>query len=133
MKTKILFTILIVAIFASCKNDGDKKDENLCIENSFAGITEVVAPTTGTVGETIVVEVDFRVRNGCGQFGRFIETQNGMSRTIAVEARYEGCICTQDLPIRTVDYQFSQDAAGSYELRFKSDQSNFIVKTIVIE
>jgi len=136
MKTKIVFKIfafLIFAIITSCNNDDDKSDDqNLCLENIFAGVSDVIAPSTGTVDETITVQVEFGVGNGCGQFGRFIETQNGNSRTVEVEARYEGCICTQDAPIRTVNYQFIPKTAGIYELKFKSNSTEFVTVNITV-
>jgi hypothetical protein len=37
-----------------------------------------------------------------GGFEKFIETESGNSKTIEVEAKYEGCVCTLNIPIRKV-------------------------------
>lgn len=135
MKIKSLFTIIILLFFGltiGCNKDDDKGQDDKCIENVLASVTAVNAPSTAMVNETINIEVSFQVFNGCGQFGRFIETQNGNSRTIEVEARYEGCICTQDAPIRKVNYEFVPKNAGNYELNFKSVQSSSITVDITV-
>jgi hypothetical protein len=52
---------------------------------------------------------------------------------IEVMAKYEGCICTQDAPIRTVNYEFLTKIPGDYELRFKSSEIDFITINLLIE
>jgi hypothetical protein len=37
-----------------------------------------------------------------------------------VEAKYEGCVCTLNIPIRTVNYDFTASKSGDYQLNFKS-------------
>jgi hypothetical protein len=69
-------------------------------------VTSVNSPSTGSVSETINIEVSFQVFNGCGGFGKFIETQFNNTKNIEVEAIYQGCICTDDMPIRTTNYKF---------------------------
>jgi len=78
------------------------------------------------INKPVQVEVQFGVSNGCGQFGKFLESSNGNTRTIEVEAKYIGCICTQDIPIRNTQYEFLTSEPGVYRLMFKSGKSNFI-------
>lgn len=125
--TSLLLLLLSVSIF-SCNND----DENRCISITNEFVSAVNAPSTGIVDETISIEVDFRVFNGCGQFNRFIENINGNSRTIEVEAIYDGCTCTTDAPTRSVNYDFVASTAGDYELNFRSNTNEFITVTITI-
>ena len=54
-------------------------------------------------------------------------------KIIEINARYEGCICTQDAPIRTVNYEFITQIPGNYELRFKSNDTDFITVNLLIE
>jgi uncharacterized membrane protein len=126
----LLISIIIFGIIMSCTDNDDKEGE--CITNKTEYTTSVNSPNTGTVNETVNIEVSFRVFNGCGGFGTFIETQNGNNRTIEVEAKYEGCICTQDVPIRTVNYEFIANSAGNYELNFKSSPTEFITVNLTI-
>ncbi len=123
-------SVIILGIILSCCSDETKEKE--CIANKTEYVTSVNSPSSGMVDETINIEVNFQVYNGCGNFGRFIETENTNSRTIEIEARYEGCICTDDMPIRTVNYEFLVNHSGDYELKFKSSPTEFITVNLTI-
>ncbi|MEX1000697.1 MAG: hypothetical protein WDZ35_01135 [Crocinitomicaceae bacterium] len=129
-KLHLLLLIIVSGIIISCDKDAENDKE--CIEYENAYVTSVNSPDTGIVGETINIEVNFGVFNGCGRFGKFIETENGNTRTIEVEAKYEGCFCTQYAPIRSVNYKFITNSAGNYELRFKSSPTEFISVNLTI-
>ena len=129
---RILFiSTIIFGLTISCNKDDDSKDE-VCITNQIAYVTSVDSPDTGNVNQIINIEVKFGVSNGCGTLGKFIETNSGNTRTIEVEAKYEGCICTQDAPIRTVNYEFIPTNTGDYELKFKSSPTEFITVNLTI-
>ena len=127
--TILLISIMIFGLLVNC-NDDDKEDE--CITSKTEYVTSVNSPTTGMVNQTINIEVKFGVSNGCGGFGKFIETENGNTRIIEVEAKYVGCICTQDAPIRTINYEFMTNNAGDYKLNFKSSPTEFITVNLTI-
>lgn len=132
MKFQLFYTI---AVFMSLIGQGcDQVDESneQCIKHNNEFVTSVDAPETANINDPVNIQVDFRVHNGCGQFKRFMETINAKQRTIEVEAVYEGCMCTQDLPIRTATYQFVPDSPGNYELRFKSGPEEFITEYIEV-
>ena len=80
-----IFLIFISSLIISCENDNDENNE--CIEYEIGYVASVNAPSSGNVNETINIEVNFGVFNGCGGFGKFIETENGNVRTIEVEAK----------------------------------------------
>ena len=122
----LLISIVIFGIVVSCN------DDNECITNNIEYVTSINSPNTGTINDTVNIEVNFRVFNGCGRFGKFIESENGNIRNIEVEAKYEGCICTQDVPIRTVNYEFKTTNSGNYELKFKSSPTEFITVNLTI-
>ncbi len=126
----LLISIMIIGLLISCSDDDEK--ENECTSSKTEYVTSINSPTTGVVNEAINIEVNFQVFNGCGGFGKFIETENGNSRIIEVEAKYVGCICTQDAPIRTVNYEFTASNAGNYELNFKSSPTEFITANLTI-
>jgi len=133
MKLRILNLIILILISSltiSCDNDEDINNE--CIEYATGYVTSVNAPDIGIVNETINIEVNFGVYNGCGKFEKFIETKNGNVRIIEVETKYEGCICTQDASIRTTNYKFIANNVGEYELKFKSSQTEFITVLLTI-
>lgn len=127
MKPRLILSLLLIVIF-SCS----KEPENNCVENRIAYATSINSPSTGTVNENISIEVSFGVNNGCGNFGKFIETQNGNTKTIEVEARYEGCVCTMDAPTRKTNYVFKTQNSGNYVLKFKSGPTEFITANLTI-
>ncbi len=126
-KLSLILSILLLAII-SCS----KEQENNCIENTIVYVSSINSPSTGTVNENINIEVSFGVNNGCGNFGKFIETQNGNTTTIEVEARYEGCVCTMDAPTRKTNYIFKTQTSGNYILKFKSSSTEFITANLTI-
>lgn len=128
-KISFLLCIMIFGLIVSC-SDGDKNEDCISRQNEF--VTSVNAPENGTVNKPLTIEVNFAVYNGCGGFGRFIEQINGNTRIIEVEAKYVGCICTTDVPIRTVTYEFNTDTGGNYELKFKSSPTEFITVNLTI-
>ena len=132
----ILFFTIMTFGLSSCNKDDETKEkedkEKVCIYSRPTFVVSVNSPDTGSVNQGINIEVNFGVNNGCGRFGRFIETQSGNTRTIDVEAKYDGCICTLDLPIRTVNYEFIPTQTGNYELKFKSSPTEFITIYITV-
>ena len=126
----LLFSSIIFGLSISCNENDDK--ENDCISYKTEYVTSVNSSTTGMTNEIINIEVNFQVFNGCGRFGKFIEIVNGNTRVIEVEAKYVGCICTQETPIRTANYEFIASNAGEYELNFKSSPTEFITVKLTI-
>lgn len=127
-KLKLILSALLLVIFSCSKEE----QENNCIENKIAYVSSINSPSTGTVNENINIEVSFGVNNGCGNFGKFIETQSGNTKTIEVEARYEGCICTMDAPTRKTNYVFKTQISGNYILKFKSSSTEYITVNLAI-
>ena len=126
----LLISIVIFGIVVSCNDDNNEKNE--CITNNIEYVTSINSPNTGTINDTVNIEVNFRVFNGCGGFGKFIESENGNIRNIEVEAKYEGCICTQAFESKTVNYEFKSTNSGNYELKFKSSPTEFITVNLTI-
>lgn len=127
-------TILLMLLFSfflvSCSNDDDDVE---CISVETENVTNVNAPETGEVGETINVEVQFNVSNSCGDFNRFIASGTDKAKTIVVEAVYEGCNCNEVIETITTTYQFEPQEPGEYELNFQStDEPGFITVTVTI-
>ncbi|MBA6151570.1 hypothetical protein [Gelidibacter maritimus] len=128
-KIILLLSTMIFGLLVSCSDDDKNED---CISNQAAFVTSVDAPKTGTLNKTLNIEVSFQVNNGCGGFGDFIEKKDGNTRVIEVEAKYVGCICTDNLPIRTVNYEFITNKAGNHELKFKSSPTEFITINLTV-
>jgi hypothetical protein len=131
MKTKLFFLLVIAATLISCS----VKDTELnnCISFKKEFVTKVTAPLTAKPDESVAIEVQFVVNNGCGSFRRFIETGDLYSKTIEVEARYEGCYCIQIMMEITETYYFIAGSSGNYELKFRSGDNEFIIVNITVE
>lgn len=114
----------------SCSDDDTDNDE--CISKGVGYVTSVKSPLEGEVNKILDIEIEFPVYSGCGGFGQFLETKSENSINIEAEAIYEGCVCTTDIPLITVNYEFITDKAGQYELNFKSSETEFITVTVNI-
>jgi len=117
---------ILVVVSISCRSKIPDKNAQI------AYVNDVEAPATGTIRERLQIPVKFTVNNGCGSFNRFVESQNGTTRTIAVEATYTDGICTQALETKTVNYSFQPSIPGTYQLEFKSSPSESIRVAIKI-
>ena len=129
MKKIVLITIMFVVALSCEKNE---ENEN-CLEYKNSFVLNIDAPSNGTVNEDIIIEVFFSVINGCGNFNKFIEVENGNTTTIEVQAKYEGCFCTHAVETRSINYIFSTQTAGDYEFKFKSGENEFITAIITVE
>ena len=113
-------------LFLGCTSNSDSLD---CTQYEPARVVAVAeVQNADSVG--FLFDVDFQVNNGCGQFFIFEENTVGNETTISVIAKYEGCVCTDDLPLRETVYSFLPIAAGTYVLKFKMEGENYITKTV---
>lgn len=131
MKKKNIFILILSTVFfVACSGD----DEPECIDyEELATVTNIEAPETATVNQAIDVTVTFQVKNSCGEFARFEEVVSGTTRTIEVEAIYDGCACAQVITSRTVTYTFTPETTGQHLLRFRTAPNDFIEATITVE
>ena len=127
----ILIILASIGLLTSCDNNYDPV-EDLCIINKTEYVSMINSPNSGIVNQPLTITVQFQVINGCGQFGRFIETVDGNIRIIEVEAKYVGCYCTQDVPTLTQNYTFTPTVAGDYQIRFKSSETEFITANLSV-
>ena len=124
----ILFSLALLLI--SCKKN---KENSNCLSYTNAAVTNIAGPNAALVNQEIVLAISFQCTNGCGQFGSFEENSVGNIIQVTVKAKYEGCICTQDLPIRTSQYKFKKSQPGSFELRFLQSNNSYLSHTVVVQ
>lgn len=122
----IIYSLSIIFILSSCKNEE-------CVEYRQSPVTSTNSPTIGEVNKEIPIYVSFGCFNGCGQFHSFEENKQGNTITIKVNAKYEGCTCTQDLPIRQTTYKFKTSEKGIFYLKFLQDDNNYLINTIIVQ
>lgn len=124
----IYLSFLTLFIF-SCNSNDDNNDN--CIEYEAAGI-ELVEPNVNATSNEYLFDLSFRVKNGCGEFSSIEQNTVGTTTTIKVIAKYEGCICTQDAPLRKTIYNFNQTNPGTYTLKFQKADDSYITQEVVI-
>lgn len=104
-----------------------------CVSYRQAPALSVQGPATGRVDEAVPLTVSFGASNGCGQFSRFIETGSGTTRTVQVQARYVGCICTEIAPMLQTTYTFKAAQPGVYEIKFWKADNSFLTHTVTVQ
>ena len=139
IKSCVLFALMLF-IFSSCleqetiePTEYELIDSN-CISNHEIGyVHSINGASTGNIEEKINIEVTFKIHNGCGSFGKFIEIQSGNTTIIEVDAKYKRCVlCAELLSNIAINYEFEALASGIYYLKFKSSPTEYIVHTLTI-
>ena len=131
---KSVFVVLFLAsTLISCSND----DDELTMPKpttKVALVTEVKGPATGKVNEELSYDVTFIVDNACGEFSKISEVTIGTEKGLQVEAKYPSEICTQQVPDpKKTIYKFKSATKGTFEIKFKKSDKEFITTKVVIE
>lgn len=122
--------VLLVVLLSGCKKQqGNEK----CLSYTKAPVTGINGPNTATVNQEINLTVAFTCFNGCGQFGNFEDITTGNTSLITVNAKYEGCICTQDVPTRKFTFKFKRSQPGNYDLKFLQTENTYLSHTVVVQ
>jgi len=131
---KISHQIFIFSFFSAtllaCKKN---KEDSTCLSFTKAPVTKIEGADSALVNQEIILTVFFGCYNGCGQFGSFDETIKDSTTTITVNAKYEGCICTFDAPIRQAIYKFKKSQKGTFDLRFLQEGHTYFIHTITVQ
>lgn len=128
---KSLILLLFVSINLSSCTDDETGGDTLTLQREF--VSAVTGPETGFINNPITLQVSFMADNACGSFNRFIETTAGNTKTIEVEAKYEGSQCATVLTSVVTPYTFNVIVPGTFTFRFKKSATEFIVHTVVVE
>jgi hypothetical protein len=123
------FSLIIVSVGCNKKNENNSK----CLSFTKAPVTKIEGANSALVNQEVILTVSFGCYNGCGQFGNFNEVISGNSTVITVNAKYEGCICTQDLPIRQTIYKFKKSQTGTFDLKFLQTENIYLTHTITVQ
>ena len=126
---KTIALVLFVSTFiASCSSDD--AGETILVKRQ--SVTAVDGPTEGIPGQEITLTVTYQVDNSCGVFQRFYETINGNSKTINIEARYDGDNCGDTVSTKTQPYTLTIIEPGTYTFKFRKSNTEFVTHVIVI-
>jgi len=137
MKSFRLKSVLVVLFLtiglASCSNDDDEKTPDTTSKAALA--TEIKGPATGKVNEELSYDVTYLLETACGEFDKIADVTIGDVKGLQVVAKYptQG-VCTMQLPEpkKTV-YKFKSTTKGTFEIKFKKSETEFINQKVVIE
>lgn len=106
---------------------------DFCISYKHADILFAEVPDSGTVNQTIPIPIIFEIVNGCGMFGNIVETNSGATKTIKLNSKYEGCVCTEIMGEVQTTYNFVATTAGTHTINFLQPTGEFLTYTINIQ
>ncbi|WP_286970249.1 hypothetical protein [Flavobacterium sp. UBA4854] len=129
----VLAVLFLAVSLVACSSDDDKKETPQTISKA-ADVTAISGPSTGKVGVDINFEISFIAENACGQFDRISDISIGKESGFQIEVKYPKETCSNQTPtaLHTV-YTFSPQSKGTFEIKFKKSETEFLVKTLVIQ
>jgi hypothetical protein len=132
----VLVVLFLSTALISCSNDNDDDvpppTPEFVIKGALA--TEVKGPATGKVNEELSYDVTYIVDNTCGEFSKISDVTIGKDKGLQVEVKYPSGVCTTQVPDpkKTV-YKFKATAKGTFEIKFKKSETEFVMQKVVIE
>ncbi|WP_278022017.1 hypothetical protein [Flavobacterium ginsengisoli] len=132
-RLKSVLVVLFLSIaFVSCSNDDDNKTP--APTSKAALVTEIKGPATGKVNDELSYDVTYVVDNACAEFDKISEVTIGSVKGLQVIAKYPSQVCTQQVPEpkKTV-YKFKSLAKGTFEIKFKKSETEFLTQKVVID
>ncbi len=131
LKSALVVLFLSIA-FVSCSNDDDNKTP--APTEKAALVTKIEGPATGKVNDELSYEVTYVVDNACAEFDKISEVTIGAVKGLQVIAKYPAQVCTQQVPEpkKTV-YKFKSAAKGTFEIKFKKSETEFLTQKVVID
>ncbi|WP_289658604.1 hypothetical protein [Flavobacterium panacagri] len=132
-RLKSVLVVLFLSIaFVSCSNDDDEKTP--VPTTKAALVTEIKGPATGKVNDELSYDVTYVVDNACAEFDKISEVTIGDVKGLQVIAKYPSEVCTQQVPDpkKTV-YKFKSSVKGTFEIKFKKSETEFLIQKVVIE
>ncbi len=104
----------------------------VCISYEHAFINSVNLPSNGKINQKIPVTIGYMITNGCGGFGNYVESKIGNTITLKLNAKYEGCICTQNIQNIQTTYDYVSSISGLNYLKVEQPDGSIITKTITL-
>jgi hypothetical protein len=132
-RLKSVLVVLFLSItFVSCNNDDEETTPASTTKTAL--VTEIKGPATGKVNDELSYDVTYVVDNACGEFDKISEVTIGEVKGLQVIAKYPSGVCTQQVPDpkKTV-YKFKSSVKGTFEIKFKKSETEFLTQKVVIE
>ena len=107
--------------------------DQVCLTTEHTNVIAAIVPANGNLNQSIPVDITFEIINGCGAFGNIVETISGNTTTLIVNAKYEGCFCTQVMGELNTSYNFIPTTTGVHTIKFQQPNGEFLTYTINIQ
>lgn len=107
--------------------------DQVCLSYVHSNVFSANVPSNGNVNQTITIPLTFSIYNSCGSFGNFTETNIGNTKTITVNAKYEGCACYQVMGTVQTNYNFNPTTLGVHTLKFLQPNGEVLSYSITIQ
>jgi hypothetical protein len=120
--------VFVIPAISNC----NKKQADECRSYTTAQVTKVVGPNTVLVNQETDLGVEYYLINGCGQFESLVSTSNGYTTEISLNAKYDGCVCTDILLGGQTLYRFKPAQRGIYYLKFLQPDKTYFTDTITV-
>ena len=129
---KIFKSLAILFLFLSFISCFPDQSDNGCYEISGTPTIAVEGPTTTTLSNSVILDINYTVINTCDTFYLFYEEISQGAKYITVNVRYDGCNCTQETTNRSTQYEFIPEEVGTFSLRFKTTNTTYIEHIIEV-
>lgn len=103
-----------------------------CISYNHAFVVSTIVPTTAIVNIPIQIPITFSINNGCGSFGNITETNIANAKTLTVNAKYTGCVCTQVMGEVQTTYNFTPTTTGNQIIKIAQPDGTFMNYNIIV-
>ncbi|WP_316634592.1 hypothetical protein [uncultured Flavobacterium sp.] len=137
MKNFKLKSVLVVLFsgtaLISCSNNDDKVTAP--VENTKISLaTEIKGPAAGKVNDELSYDITYTPDTACGVFNKFAEVTIGAVKGLGVDVKYPSDVCTLQTPQpQKAVYKFKATAKGTFEIKFKKSETEFLTQKVVIE
>src|SRR5688572_11290530 len=118
------FSFAALLLLTAC----DKENNPDCVSFGKAPVIAAEIPDSGAVDVVSPINITFVVNNGCGEFGHIEETVSENLITLSIIAKYSGCACSDDLPMRTITYNFVAPTPGVFVIQFDPVNEGSIIR-----
>jgi hypothetical protein len=103
-----------------------------CIAFNPAFVISATVPSTGIVNNVVQIPIKFSINNGCGGFGNITEINISNTKTLTVNAKYTGCVCTQLMGEVQTIYNFTPTTTGLQIIKIAQPDGTFLIYNINI-
>ena len=125
----LFFMLTILLTLNACKLDASGD----CYFEAPAYPTAVDGPSTGTLNQPINLNMTFQLANGCGSYLRTETYTDADTTEVIIRARYQGCVCTQQLITTQQTYTYTPSRTGAHYFRYYISDGNYLRDTIWVQ